>query len=148
MSKLSIFKIEDASTAEYNAVRVELFPGTDPEDAIMSFKKMVFENSQNMLFRTLSKRLNGEDEWDANDDYTDCVVVSGLAERVAIKPHYRFTRDKKGNMVKASPEKVVNFVKIVAFQTSTGGGETIEGEIARYEAQIPDSCKIEDEGEE
>ena len=74
---------------------------------------------------------------------TDCILVGGVAERVSIKPHYRFTRDKKGNLVKASPERTVKFLKVVAFK-----GETIEGEIARYEAQIPDSCKIEDEGEE
>ena len=143
MSKLSIFKIEDASTDEYNAVRVECFPGEDPEDAVMSFKKTVFENSQGLLYKRLKGRLGDEDEWEAKDDLTDCMLVGGVAERVSIKPHYRFTRDKKGNLVKASPERIVKFLKVVAFK-----GETIEGEIARYEAQIPDSCKIEDEGEE
>lgn len=143
MSKLSIFKIEDVSTDEYNAVRVECFPGEDPEDAVMSFKKTVFENSQGLLYKRLKGRLGDEDEWEAKDDLTDCMLVGGVAERVSIKPHYRFTRDKKGNLVKASPERIVKFLKVVAFK-----GETIEGEIARYEAQVPDSCKIEDEGEE
>lgn len=142
MSKLSIFKIEDISTDEYNAVRVECFPGEDPEDAVISFRKSVFENAQGLLYKRLKSKLGDEDEWGANEELTDCVLVGGEAERVSIKPHYRFTRDKKGNLVKANPERIVKFLKVVAFK-----GETIEGEVARYEAQIPDSCKIDDNEE-
>lgn len=142
MSKLSIFKIEDISTDEYNAVRVECFPGEDPEDAVISFRKSVFENAQGLLYKRLKSKLGDEDEWEANDELTDCVLVGGVAERVMVKPHYRFTRDKKGNLVKANPERIVKFLKVVAFT-----GETVEGEVARYEAQIPDSCKIDDNEE-
>lgn len=142
MSKLSIFKIEDISTDEYNAVRVECFPGEDPEDAVISFRKSVFESAQGLLYKRLKDKLGDEDEWVANEELTDCVRVGGVAERVTIKPHYRFTRDKKGNLVKANPERVVKFLKVVAFK-----GETVEGEVARYEAQIPDSCKINDDEE-
>lgn len=142
MSKLSIFKIEDISTDEYNAVRVECFPGEDPEDAVISFRKTVFESAQGLLYKRLKDKLGDEDEWVANEELTDCVLVGGVAEKVAIKPHYRFTRDKKGNLVKANPERIVKFLKVVAFK-----GETVEGEVARYEAQIPDSCKIDNEEE-
>lgn len=142
MSKLSIFKIEDISTDEYNAVRVECFPGEDPEDAVISFRKSVFEIAQGLLYKRLKSKLGDEDEWEANEELTDCVLVGGEAERVSIKPHYRFTRDKKGNLVKANPERIVKFLKVVAFK-----GETVEGEVARYEAQIPNSCKIDDNDE-
>ena len=37
MDKLSIFQIEDASTKEYDAIRVKLFPGEDIEDAVIGF---------------------------------------------------------------------------------------------------------------
>ena len=140
MEKLSIFKIEDASTDEYNAVRVELFPGEDPEDAVVSFKKIVFENATPMLYRRLSKKLADADEWEADDELSDCIVVTGDAQRVSIPHHYRFERNKKGQLVKATPERVVKYVKVVAFK-----GGSVEEEVQRYKEQVPEDCWIEEE---
>lgn len=140
MDKLSIFKIEDASTKEYEAIRVSLFPGTDPEDAVIGFNKLVFENNQSLLYTRLRKKLGDETEWECNDDFTDCVKVGGTAARVAIRPHYRFERDAKGNIKKATPERIVKYVKVVAF-----AGETVESETQRYLSQVPDELFLEDE---
>lgn len=142
MEKLSIFHIEDASTKEYSAVSVKLFPGEDIEDAVIGFNRVVFENNQGLLYARLAKKLGDNDEWDCNDDFSDCVQVTGDAKRVAIRKHYRFERNGKGQLIKASPERVVSFVKVVAFK-----GGSIEEEVARYLSQIPDDLFIDDEEE-
>lgn len=142
MDKLSIFQIEDASTKEYDAIRVKLFPGENIEDAVIGFNRIVFENNQSLLYSRLKKKLGDEDTWECNEDFTDCVKVSGEAKRVACRKHYRFERDAKGNIKKASPERVISFVKLVAFR-----GDTIESELERYLNQIPDELFLEDEEE-
>ena len=140
MDKLSIFKIEDASTKTYEAIRISCFPGTDPEDAVIGFNKLIFENNQSLLYARLRKKLGDETEWECNEDFTDCVHVGGTAARVAIRPHYRFERNSKGQLVKANPERIIKFVKVVAF-----AGETVESEVQRYLAQVPDELLIDDE---
>ena len=82
MEKLSIFKIEDAEIKDTEALRVELFPGEDADDAVVSFTTVVFQNSMPMLYRKLSKKLGDETEWEADDDLTDCVIVSGEAPQL------------------------------------------------------------------
>lgn len=143
MAKLSIFHIEDASTKEYEAIKVQLFPGEDIEDAVIGFNRNVFENNQSLLYARLKKKLGDNDEWDCNDDFSDCVRVSGEAKRVACRKHYRYERDSKGNIKKASPERVISFVKLVAFQ-----GDTLESELERYLSQIPDELFLEDDKDE
>ena len=96
MEKLSIFKIEDAEIKDTEALRVELFPGEDADDAVVSFTTVIFQNSMPMLYRKLSKKLGDETEWEADDDLTDCVIVSGEADRVKVsKPFYRFERKNR-----------------------------------------------------
>lgn len=142
MAKLSIFQIEDASTSDYEAVKVKLFPGEDIEDAVIGFNRLVFENNQGLLYSRLKKQLGEEDEWECNEAFTDCIKVTGEAQRVACRKHYRFERDSKGKIKKASPERVISFVKIVAFK-----GDTIESELQRYYAQIPEELFLEKDDE-
>lgn len=144
MSKLSIFRIEDAGLPDAKALRVELFEGTDPDDAVISFNTVVFENNQNMLYRKLSKVLGDDDVWEANADLTDCVVVTGEAQKVKIRePFYRFEKNKKGQFVKASPERIVKFAKLVAFK-----GDSLENQLDRYLSNVPEECKIPIEEDE
>ena len=145
MEKLSIFKIEDAEIEDTEALRVELFPGEDPDDAVVSFNTVVFKNSMPMLYRKLSKKLGDDTEWEADDDLTDCVLVSGVADRVKVsKPFYRFERNKKGDYVKAKPERIVKYAKLVAFK----GGPTLEEQLERYLSNVPDDCWIEEKESE
>lgn len=144
MSKLSIFRIEDAGLSDVKALRVELFEGTDPDDAVISFNTVVFENNQNMLYRKLSKVLGDDDVWEADADLTDCVVVTGEAQKVKIRePFYRFEKNKKGQFVKASPERIVKFAKLVAFK-----GDSLENQLDRYLSNVPKECKIPIEEDE
>lgn len=145
MEKLSIFKIEDAEIEDTEALRVELFPGEDPEDAVTSFTTVVFKNSMPMLYRKLSKKLGDEEEWEADDELSDCVLVSGEAERVKVnKPFFRFERNSKGVNVKAKPERVVKYAKLVSFK----GGPSLEEQLERYMSQVPDECWIEEKEED
>lgn len=143
MDKLSIFQIEDASTKEYDAIRVKLFPGEDIEDAVIGFNRIVFENNQSLLYSRLKKKLGDGDTWECNENFTDCVKVSGEAKRVACRKHFRFDRDAKGKIKKASPERVISFVKVVAFR-----GDTIESELERYLNQIPEELFLEEKKKE
>lgn len=140
MDKLSIFKIEDASTKDYGAIRISCFPGSDPEDAVIGFNKLVFENNQSLLYTRLRKKLGDDNEWECNEEFSNCVSVGGTAARVAIRPHYQFERDQKGNIKKANPVRIVKFVKVVAF-----AGETVESEVQRYLSQVPEELFIDDE---
>ena len=145
MEKLSIFKIEDAEIEDTEALRVELFPGEDPDDAVVSFNAVVFKNSMPMLYRKLSKKLGDDAEWEADDDLSDCVLVSGVAERIRVpKRFYRFERNKKGGYVKAKPEREVKYAKLVSFN----GGPTLEEQLERYLSNVPDECWIEDKKED
>lgn len=143
MEKLSIFYIENVSTKEYNAVSVKLFPGEDIEDAVIGFNRVVFENNQGLLYARLAKKLGDNTEWECDEGFDDCIRVTGDAKRVAIRRHYRFERNNKGQLVKANPERIVSFVKVVAFK-----GGSIEEEVARYLSQIPDNLFLDDEEEE
>ena len=145
MEKLSIFKIEDAGIQDTEALRVELFPGEDPDDAVVSFNAVVFKNSMPMLYRKLSKKLGDDAEWEADDDLSDCVLVSGVAERIRVpKRFYRFERNKKGDYVKVKPEREVKYAKLVSFN----GGPTLEEQLERYLSNVPDECWIEDKKED
>ena len=145
MEKLSIFKIEDAEIKDTEALRVELFPGEDADDAVVSFTTVVFQNSMPMLYRKLSKKLGDETEWEADDDLTDCVIVSGEADRVKVpKPFYRFERNSKGVNVKAKPERIVKYAKLVSFK----GGPSLNEQLERYLDQVPDECWIEEKENE
>lgn len=145
MEKLSIFKIEDAEIEDTDALRVELFPGDDPDDAVVSFTTVVFQNSMPMLFRKLSKKLGDDTEWEADDDLTDCVIVSGVAERVKVpKRFYRFEKNKKGDFVKAKPEREVKYAKLVSFN----GGPTLMEQLERYLSNVPDDCWIKEKEKE
>lgn len=145
MEKLSIFKIEDADIKDTEALRVELFPGEDPDDAVTSFTTVVFKNSMPMLYRKLSNKLGDEEEWEADDELSDCVLVSGEAERVKVnKPFFRFERNSKGVNVKAKPERVVKYAKLVSFK----GGPSLEEQLERYMSQVPDDCWIEEKEED
>lgn len=145
MEKLSIFKIEDAEIEGTEALRVELFPGEDPEDAITSFTSVVFQNSMAILYHRLKAKLGDKDTWEANGDFTDCIRVTGTAERVKVpKPFYRFTKNSEGKNVKAKPARVVKYAKLVAFK----GGPTLEEQLERYLAQVPDNCWIDKKEEE
>lgn len=144
MEKLSIFKIEDAEIEGVDALRVELFPGDDPDDAVVSFTTVVFKNSMPMLFRKLSKKMGKDTEWEADDDLSDCVLVSGVAERIRVpKRFYRFEKNKKGVNVKASPEREVKYAKLVSFK----GGPSLGEQLERYMNQVPDECWIEEKEE-
>ena len=145
MDKLSIFKIKDAEIEDYEAFTVELFPGEDPEDAVTSFTTTVFENSMTLLYTRLKKKLGDEKEWEANENFSDCVVVSGEAERIKVpKRFYRFERNKKGDYVKAKPEREVKYAKLVAFK----GGPSLEEQMERYLNNVPADCWIKDEKKE
>ena len=145
MEKLSIFKIEDAEIEGTEALRVELFPGEDPEDAVTSFTSVVFQNSMAILYHRLKAKLGDKDTWEANGDFTDCIRVTGTAERVKVpKPFYRFTKNSEGKNVKAKPARVVKYAKLVAFK----GGPTLEEQLERYLAQVPDNCWIDKKEEE
>ena len=145
MEKLSIFKIEDAEIEGTEALRVELFPGEDPEDAVTSFTSVVFQNSMAILYHRLKAKLGDKDTWEANGDFTDCIRVTGTAERVKVpKPFYRFTKNSEGKNVKAKPARIVKYAKLVAFK----GGPTLEEQLERYLAQVPDNCWIEKKEEE
>ena len=145
MEKLSIFKIEDAEIEGVDALRVELFPGEDPEDAVTSFTSVVFANSMAILYHRLKKRLGNEEVWEANEDFTDTICVSGEAERVKVpKPFYRFVKNSEGKNVKAKPARIVKYAKLVAFK----GGPTLGEQLDRYLAQVPDNCWVEKKEEE
>ena len=145
MEKLSIFKIEDAEIEGTEALRVELFPGEDPEDAVTSFTSVVFQNSMAILYHRLKAKLGDKDTWEANGDFTDCIRVTGTAERVKVpKPFYRFTKNSEGKNVKAKPARIVKYAKLVAFK----GGPTLEEQLERYLAQVPDNCWIDKKEEE
>lgn len=145
MAKLSIFKIEDAGIEDTDALRVELFLGTDPEDATVAFNTVVFKNSLSLLYARLERKLKDNDEWEADANFSDCVTVTGEAKRIAIpKPFYRYERNKKGQYVKATPARVVKYAKMVEIQ----GGPTFQEQMDRYLANVPDDCWIEEEGEE
>lgn len=142
MSKLSIFKIEDAGIDNTDALRVELFQGEDPEDATVAYQTVVFKNSLSLLYARLERKLKDNDEWEANDNFTDCIIVSGEAKRIAVpRPFYRFERNKKGQYVKASPERVVKYAKMVEIQ----GGQTFQEQMDRYMSNVPDDCWVEEE---
>ena len=145
MEKLSIFKIEDAEIEDTEALRVELFPGEDPEDAVTSFTSVVFQNSMAILYHRLKAKLGDKDVWEANGDFTDCIRVTGTAERVKVpKEFYRFTKNSEGKNVKAKPARIVKYAKLVAFK----GGPTLEEQLERYLAQVPDNCWVEKKEEE
>lgn len=145
MEKLSIFKIEDAEIEDTEALRVELFPGEDPEDAVTSFTSVVFANSMAILYHRLKKRLGDKEVWEANEDFTDCIRVSGTADRVKVpKPFYRFVRNSEGKNVKAKPERIVKYAKLVSFK----GGPSLNEQLERYLAQVPDKCWVDKEEEE
>ena len=145
MERLSIFKIEDAEIDGVDAFRVELFPGEDPEDAVTAFTAVVFANSMAILYHRLKKRLGNEEVWEANEDFTDCICVSGEAERVKVpKEFYRFTKNSEGKNVKAKPARIVKYAKLVAFK----GGPSLEEQLQHYLDQVPDSCWVEKKEEE
>ena len=101
MEKLSIFKIEDAEIEDTEALRVELFPGEDPEDAVTAFTAVVFQNSMAILYHRLKAKLGDKDVWEANGDFTDCIRVTGTAERVKVpKEFYRFTKNSEGKTLR------------------------------------------------
>ena len=145
MAKLSIFKIEDAGIEDTDALRVELFLGTDPEDATVAFNTVVFKNSLSLLYARLERKLKDNDEWEADANFSDCVTVTGDAKRIAVpRPFYRFERNKKGVYVKATPVRVVKYAKMVEIQ----GGPTFQEQMDRYLANVPDDCWIEEEENE
>ena len=145
MEKLSIFKIEDAEIEDTQALRVELFPGEDPEDAVTSFTTVVFQNSMAILYHRLKAKLGDKDKWEADGEFSDCIRVTGTAERVKVpKPFYRFVRNSEGKNVKAKPERIVKYAKLVSFK----GGPTLEEQLERYLAQVPDKCWVDKEEEE
>ena len=145
MEKLSIFKIEDAEIEGVDALRVELFPGEDPEDAVTAFTAVVFQNSMAILYHRLKKRLGNKEVWEANEDLTDCICVTGEAERVKVpKEFYRFTKNSEGKNVKAKPARIVKYAKLVSFK----GGPSLNEQLDHYLAQVPDSCWVEKKEEE
>ena len=155
MAKLSIFRIEDAGIEDTDALRVELFLGTDPEDATVAFNTVVFKNSLSLLYARLERKLKDNDEWEADANFSDCLTVTGDAKRIAVpRPFYRFERNKKGVYVKATPERnkkgvyvkatperIVKYAKMVEIQ----GGPTFQEQMDRYMANVPDDCWIEEE---
>lgn len=143
--KVSIFRAEDAGLDDTEAIKVEVFPGDDPEDAIVAFTAMVFQNSMSVLYTKLKKKLGEDNEWECNDNFTDCLVVSGDAKRIAVpRKFYRFEKNKKGQYVKSMPERVVKYVKLVYFN----GGPTFEEQLQRYLSNVPDNCWVDDEENE
>ena len=145
MEKLSIFKIEDEEIEDTEALRVELFPGEDPEDAVTAFTAVVFANSMAILHHRLKAKLGDKDVWEANGDFTDCIRVTGTAERVKVpKPFYRFTKNSEGKNVKAKPERIVKYAKLVAFK----GGPSLEEQLQHYLDQVPDKCWVDKKDEE
>lgn len=145
MSKVSIFRIEDAGIDNTDALRVELFRGTDPESANTSYQAVIFRNQLGRLYKRLSDKLGDNDEWECNEKFSDCVVTDGDAQRIKVPtPFYRFERNKKGQYVKATPERVVKYAKMVWFED----GPTFEEQIDRYLSNVPDECKIEPEEKE
>lgn len=145
MEKLSIFKIEDAEIEDTEALRVELFPGEDPEDAVTSFTTVVFQNSMAILYHRLKAKLGDKDKWEADGEFSDCIRVTGTAERVKVpKEFYRFTKNSEGKNVKAKPARIVKYAKLVAFK----GGPSLNEQLDHYLAQVPDSCWIEKKEEE
>lgn len=145
MEKLSIFKIEDAEIEDTEALRVELFPGEDPEDAVTSFTSVVFANSMAILYHRLKKKLDGKEIWEADGEFSDCIRVTGIAERVKVpREFYRFTRNSEGKNVKAKPARIVKYAKLVAFK----GGPSLNEQLDHYLAQVPDNCWVEKKEEE
>ena len=145
MEKLSIFKIEDAEIEDTEALRVELFPGEDPEDAVTSFTTVVFANSMAILYHRLKAKLGDKDKWEADGEFSDCIRVTGTAERVKVpKPFYRFEKNSKGVNVKAKPERIVKYAKLVSFK----GGPSLNEQLERYLDQVPDECWIEEKEED
>lgn len=141
MERLSIFHAWTVGSKDFDAIDVELFPGVDEEDATVSFKTRVFKNQFGMIYDQLETVLDGNDEWRTEKrDYSDAVRIKGEAQIVPVPAHYRFETNKNGDLVKASPERVVRKVRLVAFN-----GTTIEAQKALYLARIPKECLIDDE---
>ena len=142
---VSIFHAEDAGLEDTEAIKVEVFPGNDAEDAVVAFTAMVFQNSMSMLYTKLKKKLKDDSEWECNDDFTDCIVVRGDAKRIAVpRKFFRFEKNKKGQYTKSMPERIVKYVKLVYFN----GGPTFEEQLDRYLSNVPDNCWVDDEVEE
>lgn len=144
--RISVFHIEDAGLEETEAMRIEVFPGTDPEEASVSFTTVVFKNSLSLLYKKLQDKLGKEEsEWYCDAEFSDCIKIAGDAKRIAVpKPFYRYERNKKGVYVKATPARIVRYAKLVEI----AGGPTFQEQLDRYLANVPDDCWIEEEGEE
>ena len=138
-AKLSIFHAESVDSKDFDAIDVELFPGTDPDDATVSFKTRIFKNQFGLLYAKLERKTQGG-SWDADEEFSDCVIAGGDAQITPVPAHYRFEMNKKGVAVKASPERVVRNVRLVAFN-----GTTIEAQKTLYLTRIPKECLIDDE---
>jgi hypothetical protein len=143
--KLSVFKIEDVSSDDYNAVRLTMFVGTNASLAAMTFTKTIFDNSDSaVMYRFFASKLGDEEIWECNDDFSDCLVIADdslTARRVKLpKPFYRFERNKKGVFVKSSDERIVRYMKVVCFP-----GEDEQSQIDRYVANVPDDCWVDEE---
>lgn len=139
--ELSIIKMEDASTKDYDAIRIVCFPGTTIKGATASFTKMIFANENGVLYKYLRGHLKGEAEWECNDEFTDMFQIYGDARKVAIRHHYYFERNSKGQAVKATPERVVRYVKVCAL----GEYPDVNAEVQRYLSQVPEELFIDDE---
>ena len=139
--ELSIIKMEDVSTKDYDAIRITCFPGTSIKGATAAFVKIIFANENAVLYKYLRGHLKDEAVWECNDEFTDMFQIYGDARKVAIRHHYRFERNSKGQLVKANPERVVKYVKVCAL----GEYPDIDAEVQRYLAQVPEELFIDDE---
>lgn len=146
---LTIFKITDMSTSDYEAIRFECFVGKNPMLATMYFQRVLFDSDVAFKsFRGKLRELAGDaDEWEADDNFSDAFSIEDdglVAQKIKLpKKFYRYEKDKKGKFVKSTPERIVSFAKFVCFPD-----ENPQVQIDRYLANVPDNCWIEEDEEE